>query len=245
MKNFKLTIEYDGTNYFGWQRQGSSKKFPTVQGAIEKCMRRIFKKNVSLIGSGRTDTGVHAQGQVANFKVDTRLTSLEIQKALNAYLPDDILIKEVVNVSSLFHARYGVKNKWYRYTILNSNLPSVLQRNYILNYPYNLDISIMKKASKYFRGKHDFSKIGCIRYKNSVREIYNLEVNKKGRFIYIDVTGNGFLYKMVRRIVGMLIDVGRGKIDILDIKKIFSNSNFNYSVQTVKACGLCLMKVEY
>lgn len=245
MKNIRLTIEYDGTSYFGWQIQKNKRKSPTIQGAIEIAIKRVFGHRIPLIASGRTDTGVHALGQIANFKVNTRLTQLEIQKALNRYLPEDILIKEVSEVPIEFHARYKARRKWYRYTILTSDLSSVFHRYCVFHYPYLLDLTLMKKASKLLKGKHDFSRIGCGREKGKVREIYSLDVKRDGNFIYIDVIGNGFLYKMVRRLVGILIDVGRGKISLEDVRRILSGDNSHFSVQTAPANGLTLMKVEY
>lgn len=245
MRNFKLTIEYDGTGYFGWQIQKPSQKISTVQGSIEESLKRVFGRRIPLIASGRTDTGVHALGQVANFKTETRLTLQEIQKALNVYLPKDIFIKKVEEVSLGFHARYGAKQKWYRYTILTANLPSVFQRYYAFYYPYPLNLIVMKKTAGLLKGKHDFSKIVKGRKNSSIREIYKLNIKKDGEFVYIDVIGNGFLYKMVRRLVGMLIDAGRNKISLGDVKGILSGNKSNISIQTVPANGLCLIRVNY
>lgn len=245
MRNFKLTIEYDGTNYFGWQIQKASQKISTVQGSIEKAIEHVFGHKIPLIASGRTDTGVHALGQIANFKIETRLTLQQIQKALGVYLPKDILIKKVTEVPLEFHARYGAKQKWYRYTILTSGLPSVFHRHYAFYYPYHLNLIQMKKTARLLKGKHDFSKVVRGRKNNSIREIYKLNIKKDGKFVYVDVIGSGFLYKMVRRLVGMLIDAGRDKISLKDIRGILSGNKSNISIQTVPANGLCLMRVNY
>lgn len=246
MKNFKLTIEYDGTNYFGWQRQDGAKNVPTVQATIEKAIQRVFKSKISLIGAGRTDTGVHALGQVANFKVNTRLGSTEVQKAVNAYLPCDIFIKKVSFVPPEFHSRYSAKCKWYRYSLFTKSQHSVFDRFYVTRYPYRLNFSLMKKAAKMLKDKHDFS--GIVRSKdtkNKVREIYKLSISKKDNFVFINVVGNGFLYKMVRRLVGILIDVGRNKLSLEDVNSLVSGNKSHLSIQTAPANGLMLVEVMY
>lgn len=209
MRNFKLTIEYDGTNYFGWQRQADDKRFPTVQGAMEKALQRLFGKKISIVASGRTDTGVHALGQVASFKVDTEIPSKNILRALNTYLPGDILVKDIEEVPLSFNARFNAKKKWYRYTIIQVN--SVLDRHYSAYCPYRLNLRLMRQAGKKME--------------------YKVNISKNGKFIYIDVIGKGFLYKMVRKIAGSLIDAGRGK----------KGAN----IQTAPAKGLTLIKVYY
>lgn len=210
MRNFKLTIEYDGTNYFGWQRQADDKRLPTIQGALEKAVQRLFGKKVPIVGSGRTDTGVHALGQVASFKVGTDIPAKNILRALNTYLPEDILVKDIKEVPLSFNARFNAKKKWYRYTIIQGH--SVFNRHYSAYCPYRLNLGLMKEAGKKME--------------------YKLKISKNGEFIHIDVIGKGFLYKMVRRIVGILIDVGRGK-------KISSQ------IQIAPAKGLMLMRVYY
>lgn len=210
MRNFKLTLEYDGTNYFGWQRQADDKRLPTIQGTLEKALKRLFGKKVSVTGSGRTDTGVHALGQVASFKVKTDIPAKNILRALNTYLPGDILVKDIKEVPLSFNARFNAKRKWYRYTIIQGH--SVFNRHYAVYCPYKLDIKLMKKAGKKME--------------------HSINISRNGKFIHIDVIGKGFLYKMVRRIAGILIDVGRGK-------------KIGPQIQTAPAKGLMLMKVYY
>lgn len=210
MRNFKLTIEYDGTNYFGWQRQADDKRLPTIQGALEKTLKRLFNKKVSVTGSGRTDTGVHALGQVASFKVKTDIPAKNILRALNTYLPEDILVKDIKEVPLSFNARFNAKRKWYRYTIIQGH--SVFDRHYSAYCPYRLDLRLMRQAGKKMEHK--------------------INISKNGKFIHIDVIGKGFLYKMVRRIAGILINVGRGK-------------KIGPQIQTAPARGLMLMKVYY
>lgn len=214
MKNFKLTIEYDGTNYFGWQRQKDNKRFPTVQGILENALQKLFNKKIRVIGSGRTDAGVHALGQVASFKIDTDIPPDNLLRAINSYLPEDIRIKKIEEVPLCFHPRFDAKKKWYRYTITST--PTVFNRYYAVYFPYKLDLALMRKAINRFKG-------------------YSISIKKNGEFIYIDIIGKGFLYKMVRRIVGVLVDAGRGKIV----------SGGTIMCQTAPARGLMLMKVYY
>lgn len=245
MRNFKITLEYDGTNYSGWQRQRDEKRFRTVQSEIEKVMHKIFCKKISATASGRTDAGVHALGQAASFKVNTKIPTSNILRGLNTYLPEDIVVKEIEEVPSRFSARFSAKKKWYRYSILNKKLPNVFSRYYAVHYPYRLNAGLMKQAGRIIEGRHDFSSIVLGGDKGKVKEIYKVDVKKKGNCIHIDVVGNGFLYKMVRRIVGVLIDVGRGKIKVEDVERLISGKKLDSEVQTAPAKGLALMKVYY
>lgn len=256
MKNFKITIEYDGTNYNGWQAQAGSKKLSTIQGELESVFHKILCKKVHIEGSGRTDAGVHAEGQCASFKSDTKIPLGSILQAVNTYLPDDIKVKEIKIVPDSFNARFNAKKKWYRYVVQNKKILSVFDRYYSAHYYYELDIKLMKKAGKIMRGRHDFSGIGLTtalsferagraKDENTVRNVYKVSVFRKGGFVFIDVIGNGFLYKMVRRIVGLLLNVGRGKIQISDVQKILSGKRINLDIQTAPAKGLTLMKVYY
>ena len=245
MKSFKITIEYDGSKYCGWQRQKEKKRIYTVQGKIEACLYKIFNKNITITGSGRTDSGVHAKGQVASFKTDTKIPQSNILKALNSYLPDDIAIKDIKEVSLSFNARFSTKKKWYQYIILSKQIRSPLYNNFTAHVQHSLNIAAMKRAAKIIKGKHDFSGIVTVDNENKVREIYKLTVRKEKELIYIDVVGNGFLYKMVRRIAGILIDVGRGKIGLEDVRKLILGKQIDSEVQTAPAKGLTLMKVYY
>lgn len=243
MKNFKLTIEYDGTNYFGWQIQKDDKRLPTIQGALEKSLYKIFHKRIPIIASGRTDTGVHAFGQCASFKVDTKIPVSNILRAINTYLPGDIIVKKIKEAPFSFNPRFGAKKKWYRYTIA-VNL-SVFHRHYATFIPYGLNIRLMKQASGILKGKHDFSAIVPGDGKGKIRRIDRLDITKEGEFMYVDIIGNGFLYKMARRIVGILVDVGRKKISIENVKKLISGGKIRTEVQTAPAKGLTLMQVYY
>ncbi|MFA5060197.1 MAG: tRNA pseudouridine(38-40) synthase TruA [Candidatus Omnitrophota bacterium] len=251
MRAFKLTIEYDGTHFSGWQSQ--TKTTRTVQGEIELALKKLFGKKVKLHGSGRTDSGVHAQGQVAHFRVNTPRTTEVILQALNANLPDDISILECCEVPKGFHARYSTKTKTYRYTILNRKTRSPVGRQFFYFCPYALNVARMRRASKALIGEKDFksfqasdtAKNRALKTKNTVRTIKQLRIRKKNDFIYIDITANGFLYKMVRNIVGTLLSIGRGKLSQESIKNILTEKNRNYASATAPAKGLCLLKVNY
>jgi len=251
MRNIKLTIEYNGTDFSGWQIQPKNTR--TIQGEIEKTLKKIFKKETRLTGSGRTDSGVHALGQVANFKTTSTLTSQEILKALNANLPKDITILEVKDVPETFHAQYSTKRKTYRYTILNRIAPSAQQYNFCLHYPYSLKLKVMRQEAKSFIGKKDFksfqsadtAKPALRKEKETVRTIYRLDIKKREDLVIIEVEANGFLYKMVRNIVGALIEVGGGQLLTGSIKHILSKKDRKAAGSTAKAKGLCLVEVKY
>jgi len=261
-RNIKLTIEYDGTNFCGWQtqtaRNGSTKQtnrsaHRTVQGEIEKALKKIFKKNLNLAGSGRTDSGVHALGQVAHFKMSSSMPVEEMQSALNANLPEDIAIIKIEEVPLDFHAQYSVKSKTYRYTILNTNSRCAQQRNFCLYYPYKLNTRRMREEAKYLIGCKDFksftasdpAKCKANKKENTVRTIKRLAITRKGENLIFEIEANGFLYKMVRNIVGTLLEVGRGKLERGSIKQILSQKDRNAAGNTAKPKGLALLEVRY
>jgi len=247
MRNIRLTIEYDGTRFSGWQTQRSRKRFRTVQEEIEKAAKKLFGKNIALIGAGRTDTRVHAEAQAANFKIDSALPLRNIKRGLNSYLPKDIAILSADDARSSFHARFDAKQKLYRYTIINRKTRSPLLRRYAALISYDMDIGAMKKAAKYFVGKKDFKSFQASdkKSKDSVRNIKRLDIVSKPPMIEIYVQANGFLYNMVRNIAGTLIDVGRGRIRPDDVKAILSRRHRPAAGQTAPAKGLCLVKVIY
>lgn len=243
MNNIKLVIEYDGTNYVGWQQQ---KNGITIHGKLSKAIERVINEEVTLLGSGRTDAGTHAIGQVANFKTKSNIPVYNLVKAINAYLPKDIVVRSAKKVPEKFHSRYSAKSKIYCYTILNSNIRNAIGRNYCLHYSTPLDIEKMQKASKVLMGKHDFSAFKSkSEVLSSVRTIMKLEIKKKGKFLMFTVEADGFLYKMVRSIVGTLLEVGKGKMTITEFKKIVKSGTRANAGNTVAANGLCLLKVKY
>jgi len=244
MRNIKLVIEYDGTNYSGWQKQ---KNVQTIQGQIESVLKRILKERVPISGSGRTDAGVHALAQVANFKTKSTMTNKEIQMALNALLPADIVIVDVDEVENTFDARKSSKQKQYRYVINNSKIASALNINRECHYKYYLDIENMKLAAGDLVGKHDFKAFMAASslIKDTVREIYSVKINTLNGRVIIDVVGSGFLYNMVRIIVGTLLDIGSGKLDICTISNMITTGDRTLGGKTVGPEGLYLVEVKY
>ena len=244
MRNIKLTIEYDGKDFNGWQKQPNKLN---IQGEIERAIYNITKEEVDLIGSGRTDAGVHALGQVANFKTNSQISIEKIPLAINSQLKNSIVIKEAEEVNERFHSRYNAKRKTYRYIINNSKCGTAIYRNLEYSYPFKLDVEKMKQASKYFEGEHDFKafKSSGTSSKNSVRTIYKAIVKQEGEKIIIELTGNGFLYNMVRIISGTLLDVGLGKIQAEEIPEIIESKDRQRAGKTLPAHGLYLVEVKY
>ena len=219
MRNIKLTIEYDGKDFNGWQKQPNKLN---IQGTIEQAIKIVTGEEVELMASGRTDAGVHAFGQVANFKTNSNIPVEKIPIALNSNLKKSIRIISAEEVDERFHSRLTCKKKTYRYVINNSEFSSAIYRNLETHIPQKLDINKMKEAVKYFEGEHNFKafKASGTSSKSSVRTIYKARVYEMpNNRIYIELTGNGFLYNMVRIIAGTLVDVGIGKIKPEDIKK--------------------------
>ena len=247
MRNFKITLEYDGAQFAGWQTQAQGER--TVQGELEAVLLRVFKQPIKVIASGRTDSGVHAWGQVISFKAETRMKPLEIQRALNSLLPADIAVHEVLDVKGDFHAQYSVKEKTYRYTVLNRKHRSVFLRDRVYFYPYPLNIVRMRKAAKYLIGRHDFKSFQAYdprrAERQTVRTIGKIAIKKEGDLIHIGVTADGFLYKMVRNIAGTLLAIGSGQLPQDDMPRILKAKNRKLAWDTAPAEGLCLMAVKY
>ena len=244
MRNIKLTIEYDGKDFKGWQKQPNK---PNIQGEIERAIYNITKEEVDLIGSGRTDAGVHALAQVANFKTNSNIPIEKLALAINSQLKNSIIIKKAEEVDERFHSRYNAKHKTYRYIINNSPCGTAIYRNLEYCFPIKLDVAKMQEAAKYFEGEHDFKafKSSGTSAKNSVRTIYNASVKQEGEKIIIELTGNGFLYNMVRIISGTLLDVGLQKIKPEEIKNIIEEKDRQKAGKTLPAHGLYLVEVKY
>ena len=245
MRNIKLIIEYDGKDFNGWQKQPNKLN---IQGEIEKAIERITGEKVDLMASGRTDAGVHAIGQVANFKTNSNIPIEKIPIALNTNLKKSIIIKSAEEVEERFHSRLNCKRKTYRYIINNSKYGSAIYRNLETHIPMKLNIKKMQEAVKYFEGEHDFKafKASGTSSKSSVRTIYKAEViQKENEKIYIELTGSGFLYNMVRIISGTLVDVGLGKIEPEEIENIIKSQTRENAGKTLPPQGLYLVKVEY
>ncbi|MGL5245718.1 MAG: tRNA pseudouridine(38-40) synthase TruA [Sarcina sp.] len=244
MRNIKIVIEYDGTNYYGWQKQ---KQGDTIQKRVEDAISKVTKESIEIIGSSRTDSGVHAKAFVANFKTNSKIPAEKFREAINSKLPKDITIMYSEEVEEKFHSRYSCKGKTYCYTILNRIQPPALERNFVYHVKENIDIELMKKACKYFIGTHDFKafKSTGSSVKTSIRTITNLYIEVDRDKINIYVTADGFLYNMVRIIVGTILMVGSKKIQPQDIEKIISDGIRENSGKCVPATGLCLEKVFY
>ena len=244
MRNIKLIIEYDGKGFNGWQKQPNKLN---IQGEIEKAIQEITGEEVDLIASGRTDAGVHSIGQTANFKTNSKIPIEKFSKAINSRLKKSIVIKSAEEVDEKFHSRYSVKSKTYRYIINNSENGTAIYRGLEYHIPMKLDYEKMNKALKYFIGEHDFKgfKASGTSSKSSIRTIFNGEVKKEGERIIIEITGNGFLYNMVRIIAGTLVDVGIGKIKPEEIPDIIESKDRKKAGKTLPPQGLYLLKVEY
>jgi len=245
VRNFRLLLAYDGSRYRGWQRLGNSDQ--TIQGKLETVLSRMLETSVEVHGSGRTDAGVHAEGQVANFHADTDMTPQEIQSYLRRYLPEDIGILDVTEAAPRFHSRLNASRKTYRYRIWNTNMPCVFDRKYVWILPDSLSIEDMKDAAKYLIGTHDFLAFCSNKHfkKSSVRTIYDISIVQVGKELQISVTADGFLYNMVRIIVGTLVEVGRGERSARDIPAILESRVRENAGMTVPPQGLCLMEVLY
>ncbi len=244
-KNFKITIEYDGSRYHGWQRQ---KKDCSVQEEIEKALKKMTSCQVTVIGSGRTDAGVHAEGQVANFKCDTRLEPEALFKGLNSLLPEDIIIRNCERVGVAFHARYDARSKIYHYKILNRSVPAAIDRQYSWFIRTALNRDAMRTAMATIIGRHDFKAFegsGSPR-QDTTRQVQRAElIEHQGGLLIFQIEAEGFLRYMVRNIVGTLVDVGRGKITPTDFKQILDSKDRSQAGATAPAQGLTLVKVNY
>ena len=244
MRNLRLDICYDGTRYKGWQRLPGSDA--TIQGKIEQCLSKILNQPIEISGSGRTDAGVHARGQVANFHCESTMSPAEILEQLRRYLPEDIGIYNCKECSQRFHARLNAKEKTYRYRIWNSDAPCVFERRFVTVIPEPLDAERMNRAAAHFLGEHDFSAFcGNPKFKKStVRYIRSLDIQRQGEELWITVTGNGFIHNQVRIMAGTLIEVGRGDRDPERIPELFGGKRAEAGF-LAPAQGLCLMEVEY
>lgn len=245
VRTIKLTIEYDGTNYLGWQIQPNGQ---TVQGVIQDRLKRLTGESIHVMGSGRTDAGVHTFGQVAHFKTEIRMDANTFQKALNSLLPEDIVIREAEEVGADFHARKNARSKVYEYRILNRATRPAIGRQYIWYVSQNLKLDEMKKATHTLVGEHDFSAFRSVgsSARSSVRNILRADWQRgKGGFLRFEIEASGFLKQMVRAIVGTLVEVGRGKISAQEFKKILDSKDRKEAGPTAPAQGLFLKEVKY
>lgn len=244
MRNLKLTIEYNGSQFFGWQKQNGKR---TVQGELETAIFSLTGEKVVVEGSGRTDRGVHALGQVATLKLENKMPVKNFKFALNNLLPDDVHIKKVEVCDDDFHARFSAKRKTYCYVVQVGGERSAIKHALMGFYPYEVDIEKIQNAIKLLIGKHNFKGFcsADTTVTNFEREIFDFRFSKKGRMCKFEVNGNGFLYNMVRILVGTLLDCGRGKITEKDIKTALETGDRSFAGKTMEPNGLYLKKVEY
>ncbi len=244
MKNIKLKLQYEGTNYAGWQRQNDVN---TVQENIETALEKLTGEDIKLIASGRTDKGVHAIEQVANFKTRSPIPGEKYKIAVNAFLPDDISILDSEEVGMRFHSRFDAKGKVYKYKVYNGKRPRALYRNFYYHYPYDIDLEKIIEASKYFLGTHDFKSFMArdCSATNTRRTIDTINVKKIDECIEFEIRGNSFLRYMIRIMVGTLLEIGAGKIEIEDLTGIIEGKKRKYAGITAAAHGLYLEKVFY
>jgi len=251
MRYFKLTIAYDGTDFHGWQFQTNKS---TVQGEIVAVLRRLTQENVQLNGSGRTDAGVHALGQVASFRTQSALSAAEFQRALNALLPQTIRIVAAEEIGPDFNARWSARGKVYRYRLYRGKVVPPFIWRYVLHYPFPLDEQAMREAAARFVGVHDFTSFAAStgsedddKGRNMVREIYETQLQRTddGEELWFTVRGRSFLRYMVRKMMGTLLEVGRGKMAPGDIEKLYEIKDRSKSGPTVPPQGLCMVSVEH
>jgi len=245
MYNYKIIIQYDGTNYNGWQKQLS--KANTIQWRFERIISELNGCVTEVYGSGRTDAGVHAEGQVANFFLKEKLDEKYVKDYINKYLPNDIAVKDIQIVNERFHSRLNAVKKTYIYRIHNDIEADVFRSRYMYRYPEKIDVEKMKKAASLLCGKHDFKSFCSNKKmkKSTVRTVYSIDIIENGKNIELVFTGDGFLYNMVRILSGTILQCGTGEMDYKDIPKIFEYGKREYAGITLPACGLVLKSVEY
>jgi len=244
MRKVKLVLEYEGTRYAGWQIQRNA---PTIQEKVEKSLGLVLREKVRVHAAGRTDAGVHALGQVAHFQTRSSLPAQNIKNGANTHLPRDIVILRAHDALSDFHARYRAKRKRYRYLVYRRKEPSPFRINRAYHFALPLDVVKMRRASCYLRGKHDFNAFAASgsSVKSTVRTISRLSISEDVDLMTLELEADGFLYKMVRNIVGTLIEVGKGKIPSDEVKKILKSRDRKLAGPTAPACGLYLFHIFY
>ena len=244
MRNLRLDICYEGTRYRGWQRLSGTDN--TIQAKLEQTLTRILNEPIEVSASGRTDAGTHASGQVVSFRCNSAMSCEEILQNLRRYLPEDIGIYSCKNASERFHARLNAKTKTYTYRLWNSVKPCIFERKFVHKDSRPVNVALMAKAATDFLGEHDFSAFCANKNmkKSTVRYIHRFDIVQVGDEIRFTVTGNGFLYHMVRIMVGTLLEIGRGERPADSIPTLFG-ANRAEAGELVPACGLCLMEVSY
>jgi len=253
MHNFKLEIEYDGSHYYGWQGQNGIKAkvkdqaTKTIQYVLEKVLKKILQENIKLTVAGRTDSGVHALAQVANFKSKTTILLNKLRWGLNCLLPEDIKVTSIKKVPLDFNSRFCAKSKVYRYTILNRKYSSPLLANRVYFFHHHLNLGLMRKEAKVLVGKHNFKSFQATDdvQRNPMRTIKRIKITKNKNLLHIDIEADSFLYNMVRNITGTLVEIGRGKFPEGSMQRILKSSNRRLAGPRLPAKGLCLIRVKY
>ena len=245
MFNYKLVIAYDGAKYKGWQRLGDTDK--TVQGKIETALSRLIEKEIEVVGSSRTDAGVHALGQVASFHHDEVLDCEELRTDLNKYLPDDILVKELSEASEKFHCRYNASGKTYVYQIWNDDVVDPFKRDYYTHVPESMNLNRMRKAAEMFIGEHDFTTFTTAKAKKKslVRKVSSISIEQAGKQVFIRISGPGFLHNQVRRMVGVLIEIAIGKREPNVVLELIRAKDRSKCGVTAPPHGLFLEEVKF
>ncbi len=243
-QNYKLTVAYDGTRFYGWERQPDR---DTIQGKLESVLAELTGRPVEVIGAGRTDAGVHARAMTANAVLDTDKTPDEIRSYLNRYLPDAIAVREVKPCAERFHARYNALGKTYRYTCFDGPVKPVFDRRYVTVLDYSPDVERMRRAAEHLRGEHDFASFCGNPYmkKSTVRTVDVIQIERRRDRVIFTFHGNGFLQNMVRILVGTLLEVGRGYWEPEYAAEILAAKDRKRAGPTAPPEGLCLMKVDY
>ena len=245
MRNIRLLIQYDGTRYSGWQSQKHTEQ--TIQGKLTRVLERMLGEAIELQGSGRTDAGVHAAGQVANFRTNTKISCEEMRNSINQYLPEDIAVLEVKEAAGRFHSRLWAIRKTYIYRIWNSSVPNVFERRYLYQVKESLDIERMERAAGLLCGTHDFRAFCANKRmkKSTIRTLEQIRIEQRGQELSLIFMGNGFLHHMVRILTGTLLEVGMGKREPEEMLQILESGDRERAGVMAPALGLCLLSVEY
>ncbi len=245
MRNIRIKVAYEGTRYQGWQKQETSEN--TIQGKLEMLLSRMCEEKITVQGSGRTDAGVHALGQVVNFHTTCTMGTEEMLQYMNRYLPEDIAVVEIAEASERFHSRLNAVGKRYSYRVWNSSIPNVFLRRYAYTVPAQLDVEAMRRAASYLLGEHDFKAFTSAKKgkKSTLRRIDSVDISRKGDLLTFTFTGNGFLYHMIRILVGTLLEVGRGERDETSIPVLIASKDREKAGPLVPGKGLVLEEVFY